>query len=370
MVPDCDRRAASMSVALVVGTDPESRCGVADYARCLADSLRCAGVAVTAFEGGDWSLAKLRRMTRAAAQRGCGLLHVQYPAIGFGTSLGPHLLSYVSALPTIVTLHEYSLVHPLRKLSMTGFAGGAKHLIFTSAHERSAFMRNFPWASRRSSVIPIGSNIPFLRPNPTNKRLVVFFGHIKPKRGLEQFLQLALIANTAGRDYRFRIIGTPGPGQGDYLEMLRQGSAALPVDWLLNLDADSVAAELTRAMVAYLPYPDGASPRRGSLWAVLGNGVPTITTAGPFCPGELAGAVEFADTPATALQAVDIIIADAARMAQLRCAAAAYIRQHSWESIAARHLALYRSLSGQRHVADVSSFKRELAADRDRGGPA
>jgi glycosyltransferase involved in cell wall biosynthesis len=369
MMVECDRPPA-ITIALIVGTDSENRCGVADYTRCLAEALQCAGVVVTACEGRGASPAELRRLTRAAARAGCELVHVQYPAIGFETSLAPHLLGYISALPTIVTLHEYSLVHPLRKLSMMAFAGGAKHVIFTSADERATFMKTFPWARRRSSVIPIGSNIPFLRPNPAGERIVVFFGHIKPKRGLEQFLQLALIANTAGRDYRFRIIGTPGPGQGDYLEMLRQGSAALPVDWLLNLDAHSVATELSHAAVAYLPYPDGASPRRGSLWAVLGNGVPTVTTAGPFCPGELAGAVEFADTPATALHAVDIIIADAARTAQLRCAAATYIRQHSWESIAARHMALYRSLSGQRHVPATAAFKRELAADRDRGGPA
>jgi glycosyltransferase involved in cell wall biosynthesis len=333
-----------MNVALVVATTRESRCGVADYTRCLADALRRADVTVTPFDGRGWTIARLRRMIRAAQGQGCDLVHLQYPAIGFGTSLGPHLLGYVSALPTVVTLHEYSLVHPLRKLSMMVFAGGATHLIFTSADERAAFTRNFPWARGHSSIIPIGSNIPFLSPNPTGERTVVYFGHIKPKRGLEQFLQLARIASALGRDYRFRIIGTPGPGRDGYLETLKRESSGLPVDWVLNLEADAVAAELTGAAVAYLPYPDGASPRRGSLWAVLGNGVPTVTTSGPFCPRELEGAVRFADTPAAALELVDMIIADGKRAASLRSAAADYIREHRWESIAALHVTLYRSL--------------------------
>jgi glycosyltransferase involved in cell wall biosynthesis len=346
---------------------------VADYTRCLSEALRSAGVAVTEFFGRDWSFRSLRRVTDLAERASCDLMHIQYPAIGFGTSLAPHLAGYISRMATIVTIHEYRFAHPLRKLSMAAFAGGAAHLVFTSPDERAAFNRIFPWTRRRSSVLPIGSNIPFLALPRQNSRIVIYFGHIKPGRGLDDFLELARIAASEGRDYRFRVVGTPGPGRDGYCGDLRSGSAGLPVEWLLALGPEEVAAALGGAAAAYLPYPDGASPRRGSLWAALGNGVPTITTRGPLCPPELQDVVCFAESPRVALHALDAILADAQLEAKLRRSGRAYMRGRSWESIASRHLDLYRSYvrprlasaasQRQRRDPDPSPWSRHAALD-------
>jgi glycosyltransferase involved in cell wall biosynthesis len=330
-----------MHIGLVCGSIPSVRCGVADYTRLLASALESAGMRNTVFGGTRWSLAGLNRLLDDAAVRACDALHIQYPAMGFGWSLAPHAIGYLARLPTIVTLHEFTLVASLRKISMMAFAGGVRHLVFTTDHEQASFVRTMKWVNQRTSVIPIGSNVPFLPSRPPANPVVACFGQIKPNRGWESFIMLAQRARTSGRNYRFRVIGSPLPGQQQYLAKLRARCTDLPIDWRIDLDAHGVAAALSTATLAYLPYPDGVSARRGSLLAAMGNGLPVVTTLGPACSAELNQLVEAAASPSAALERIDALMHDAQLMRRRRRASTTFAARFAWASIAQQHGAIY-----------------------------
>lgn len=330
-----------MHVGLVCGSIPSVHCGVADYTRLLTVALEAAGVRITRFEGTDWSLRALRGVLDLADQRGCDLLHIQYPAMGFGWSLAPHALGYVTRRPTVVTLHEFALSTLLRRVSIAAFAGGVRHLMFTTDREQAAFVRRMRWVAGRTSVVPIGSNVPFLPPCPPGEPVVACFGQIKPNRGWEAFLDLARHAHGQGRKYRFRVIGSPIPGQQKYLAALRDNSAELAVEWRIDLPPDEVAVALSTATLAYLPYPDGVSARRGTLLAATGNGLPIVTSSGAACPPDVESIVTFVHGAAEALTCIDAIVRDPTRAARMGHASRTFADRFGWDSIARTHVALY-----------------------------
>src|SRR6202043_938890 len=108
----------------------------------------------------------------------------------------------------VVTIHEASQRHILRKLSLFPFAVRPEHMIFTSCYERQFAMAWAPWISRASSVIPVGSNIAVAaEQGPRNRTEIVHFGLIMPGKGLEQVLELGNLSRLAGLPLVVRIIG-------------------------------------------------------------------------------------------------------------------------------------------------------------------
>ncbi|HEX9464982.1 MAG TPA: glycosyltransferase family 4 protein [Alphaproteobacteria bacterium] len=330
-----------MHVGLICGSIPSVRCGVADYSRLLADALEVAGIRITRLDGSDWSLRALHRMLKRADRQGCDALHIQYPAMGFGWSLVPHAIGYFARVPTVVTLHEFDLSVLPRKISIAAFAGGVRHLVFTTDRERAAFVRRMSWVSPRTSIVPIGSNVPFLAPCPPTEPVIACFGQVKANRGWEAFIELARHAQAGGRNYRFRMIGSAIPGQQEYLATLRRSTANLPIDWQLDMAPDRVAVALSTATLAYLPYPDGVSARRGSLLAAMGNGLPIVTSSGAACPPELKEIVHLVHGTSEALGRVDAIVRAPALARRMRRAGTTFAARFGWDSIAQKHAAIY-----------------------------
>ncbi len=334
-----------LRIALVVGTRPGARCGVADYTARLGEAMAQAGADVRIVDGDAWSpVAVAGHLSGPLAPNAADLVHLQYPSIGFGASLMPHALGLLARGRCLVTLHEYHLTRRLRRATMGAFTAGFRHLVFTNEAERAAYARAFPASRGRSSVIPLGSNLPVVREPPAERPLIAFFGQIKPRRGLEPFIEAAALAAAAGRGYRFAVIGAPLAGMEGYLAELRRHAQGLSLDWHLDLDAAAAAPILARSWCAYLPFPDGASGRRGTLVAALSNGVPVVTTRGPATPPGLEAAVRIAATPAEALAAIDGLFADPAARSALAAAGRRFAEPFLWPRIADRHLGLYRAL--------------------------
>jgi glycosyltransferase involved in cell wall biosynthesis len=333
----------SPKVALLCPPAAPRRCGVQDYTDRLADALLAAGILVLHLGRADRTPCAKPRLRRTLMAEQCDLLHIQYPAIGFGASLVPHLLPILSPIPVAVTLHEFSRTNRARRLSSILFSLGMHRIVFTTADECLAFRAAFPWWRGEACVIPIGSNITFLGHDPDPDPVILFFGHIKPNRGLEPFIAAADRAHRKGRPYRFRIIGSVAPGRDAYFAELRQLSADLRVDWVLGLDHAGVAAQISRATAAYLPFPDGASSRRGSLLAVLGNGVPVVTTDGVLCPRDLRPWVRFADNADSALDQIDALVSRPELALALGSGGRTYAERFAWPRIAAAHLDFYRA---------------------------
>lgn len=331
-----------LHVAIVAPVGGEGRNAIADYVGCLGAALEMRGIQVTPLAGRDWGPRGLLDIGRALRGLRPDLLHIQHPVSFHHRSYVPQLLSL--RYPGVVTLHGGSRYGRFwGKISLGPFLLRSRHVIFTTDFERNHALAWAPWLRHRSSVVPIGTNIP-ARPTPIRRpNEVTAFGLIRPGKGHEDVIELARLIHDAGLPWRVRIIGHVPDTDGAYAARLRAAADGLPVDWVHGLDHEATARALGEARVAYVPFPDGASERRGSLLACLASGAAVITNQGPQTPPELADAVDFAATPAAAVAAARGLIDGGPAWERRSSAGQAFAARFSWERIAAAHEAIYRN---------------------------
>jgi glycosyltransferase involved in cell wall biosynthesis len=335
-----------MKIALMTGSYPPDICGAADYTARLEESLKQAGNDVTICTGMPWGLFHAGNVSRQVSALGVDVLHIQYPVTGYGPKLGPQLLSLLQ--PFVVTIHECSQAHILRRLSLYPFSLRAKKIIFTNEFELKYASRFAPWIKSRSVVIPIGNNVALAEKvaHPSRK-VITCFGLIRPDKGLEEVIELARVLHQEQSSVVVRVVGTVFPGNEAYLASLKERAAGLAVEWVLGLDDRDLSRTLAETEIAYLPFVDGASERRSSLIAMLSNRAAVITTRGLHTPAAMEGSVLFAGSPREAATHVATLIRKDDFRNALQSKGAAYAEKFSWEKIAAEHMAIYREvLSG------------------------
>ena len=318
-----------------------------DYTMHLGGALNRNGVDVEVITSADWNLRDAFKVSRALREQSFDIVHIEYPTIGFGAKLGPQGLSLLQSC--VVTIHEASQRHLLRKFALFPFAVRPEHIVFTSRFERRFAAAWAPWISRISSVIPVGSNIEAVD-NALSRSLseVVYFGLIAPRKGLEEVVTLSALIKSSGMSLVVRIIGKAPLKHVKYLQTLQSQTSESPVIWDLDLSEEQVAERLAGASVAYLPYPDGASERRTTLKAALLSGVAVITTQGPHTPSNLRGAVRFGQSAEEALGAIRYLLAHKEEMLSMARKAADFGKQYTWERIARSHLRVYQRVLSKR----------------------
>jgi glycosyltransferase involved in cell wall biosynthesis len=332
---------------MVCGSYPPDVCGVGDYTAQLIESLRQAGATAKVLSGMPWNWQSLRKMRKAIAQQSYDIVHIQYPSVGYGHSLIPQILSF--CVPVVVTLHEFSHVRVLRTAASVPFLISGKRLVFTSRYELDHVRRIFPWVSSKSHVIPIGSNIqPIQDKRERDFNEFIYFGLIAPRKGIEQVLEFASVLKQERGAYKVRIIGRVPDQFREYALKLKAQASDLPVIWSSNLSDSEVAEHLARASIAYLPFPDGASERRGSLKALFSSGVACVSTAGKQTSTELQEVLEFASDSKDAAAKAIALTADRPAWELLSAKSLVYSASFRWDSIAQCHLDLYRGLIRER----------------------
>lgn len=330
-------------VLLVTGSTPPDLCGVGDYTEALALALKAAGVEAELFVHHRWNVGGTLAALRKLATAENALIHLQYPTEGYGHSLGPQFSSL--AQPTVVTLHEFSLAHPLRKISLLPFTFRSPAIVMTSEFEGKALAKRMPWASGKIRVIPIGSNIPASsRPAPTREKTIAYFGLIMPRKGLEDLAELARLARSRKPDWRFIVMGRILTRHAEYADNLVRALSEAQVQCVFNPSVEEISSVLSRSSLGYFPFPDGASERRGSLKAALTAGLPCITTRSQQTPQAMADAVLFADDASQAFELAGDLMENADRLRRLSQAALEYAQSFSWEKIARAHIQLYEDV--------------------------
>jgi glycosyltransferase involved in cell wall biosynthesis len=286
------------------------------------------------------------------------VIHIQYPTGPLGASLVPQALTIIARkVPVVVTLHEFRHTHLLRRVSCLPFALHSRTIVFTTEYERQQFSVWYPWAKRKSATIPIGSNIPFSREEVDRDPLgVYYFGLLRPEKGLKEFVELVKLAREKNRPYRFAIIGAFVPKYASYYERLKKRTDGLPITWHLDLPMEQAAACLASLRFAYLPFPDGASERRASLLAALGNGAVVITKQGSQTTNKLRGVVRFVSDPSKALSLLDHLVLDSEQVHSLSLQGREYASQFSWRSIAQAHRRLYEQVRGTTSPSSTVQF--------------
>jgi glycosyltransferase involved in cell wall biosynthesis len=326
---------------------PEGVDGIRDYTVRLCQALSAAGAEVhdlaTRFPSrrpGVSELVALRRLV--AALQPC-VVHVQHPS-AYRFNFAPQALSLLGR--GVVTVHEAS-VHGrlLGRLKLAPYALRSHRLIFTSDYERACARRWFPWLDGRSTTIPLAANV-MGGATPTARTVdVAYFGIIRPHKGIEDFLRLSELARAGGESWTVRLVGNAADWSSRYGALVGRRAREAGVQWLSGLDHDAAATALAQARVAYLPFPDGASERRGSLLAAFENGLAVVTTVGNQTPGDIRNAVAVARSPQEGLHVTRRLLNDDGERSRLSEAGRAFAAARpSWSQIAERHMELYRSI--------------------------
>ncbi len=323
----------NLNVCLIVGDNRTEYCGVKDYATRLGTALKGIGLSAEVLAPDDWGMKSLLQLRERLRRCRFDIVHLQYPSIGNRGSLCPHALGAMKVAKRVfVTLHEYSSLPTLQRVSTHLFRWTADHVLFTAEAEATRYGRG--GAERR--VIPIGSNVPASPPADSRAATILYFGQIRRNKGLEEFLDLSARGLLLNSPLKFQVIGSASERGAGYYKALR-ASAPPEVEWLIDLPFERVAALMAGSLAAYLPFPGGATYRNGSLLAALTNGLPAITTVGAATPPEMIDVLLSASSPSAALAHVERLFRAPDEVNALSSKARLFAEKFSWMEIARQH---------------------------------
>lgn len=272
---------------LVTGTYPPERCGVGDYAAHMLQTPE--GRQWTLFHRSSWHWSDLPSYLKALRKTDDRVLNLQYPTMGYSTSLVPHVLAACAVMfmrkRLYITVHEYSQLGWKGKLALNALFLLAKDVVFTTSFELDCAHRHNPWM-RKGTVVKIRSNIPVSVCKPMKERKwdVGYFGYIRPLKGIEDFLPVA--EQLHRQDRRVYVMGQVQPEFSAFHQPLLAELEKKGIAYFGNLSQEEVADMLADTRIMYLPYPDGLSERRGSFLAAVVNGAAVVSTEGPFTAQE------------------------------------------------------------------------------------
>jgi len=350
-----------VKVLMVSGSWPPQPCGVGDYADTLCEHLMAAGIAIEKYGHRDFSRPYSPSIMRQIAATDSDVVHIQYPTVGFGRSLTPSMIArVVRTRPVVVTLHEYAVFRPYRRAWFSPFAHHCSARIFTVPPERDLFAARFPARNGLDDIIEIASNIPAAPARERTADRVIYFGLIAPNKGLEDFVALARKANSESSGFAFELIGAVSEKDRNYADAILADAKSVGVELSLSLPRDRVAEQLATATYAYLPFPDGASAKRGSLAAAMVNGVVTLTRHTALTPDWLRQATRHAADTETALSGLKALRDNQADLDRMKAQTVNAATRFRWDSIARRHADLYAQLLATK-TSDVSGNGRRSA---------
>lgn len=183
----------NLSICLIVGDNHTQHCGVKDYASRLGKELEKIGLSAELLAPPDWSVKSFLRFCEKLRERQFDIVHVQYPSIGNRKSLCPHFVGIMRvAKRVVVTLHEYSSMPILQRASTHLFRWTADQLLFTAETE----LMRYGQSDIMQRVIHIGSNVPAFSSDQPRTPNVLYFGQIRPRKGLKSSLSWPVAVST------------------------------------------------------------------------------------------------------------------------------------------------------------------------------
>ncbi|MDD3079521.1 MAG: hypothetical protein PHH37_10520 [Paludibacter sp.] len=293
---------AGHSITIITGAYPPVTCGVGDYTYNLFETEHAKNNKWKLYYSSGWEYSSCMKKIRDIKQHKSIVLNLQYPTVTYKKSLLPHLLCiYFSCFTKkrfSVTMHEFSQLGIKPKFASLIFLLFSNRLIFTTEYELNSALKIFPFIKRKSSIIKICSNV---ASSPIQKEIILrefdlgYFGLIREKKGIEEFIRTVQDITIKQKEVKVIFIGKISPGAEDYAHLIIKKLKLLHVNIFLNLEFSTVTEYLNDCKIAYLPYPDGVSERRGSALAVLENGMILVTKKGKQTPKEIYQCCEFVE---------------------------------------------------------------------------
>lgn len=315
----------SRRVVVLSGSYPPMSCGVGDSAHALAHALAGLGVkievladklaqAVSVDEGpvpvhadvAAWGLGGLKKLVRAIEGLSPDILHIHYPTKAYGKGLGvPFLPMFIRArrkpIKIVVTLHEFKLSHPARRMASFILVDGADAVCMPCPLELEALKRrHISVTEKLSAAIPV----PPVGPSPDNlddserRRLredvrrgwgvddeqvvLLHYGTPTPSKGLEVLFKAMRLLKLEGEEPLLVIVGDHRPQENEFHKLLHNQPGGLrvrdQVRWLGRLPVEELPGAFLASDIGVFPFLDGFSFRRSSLVSVLVWDLPIITT--------------------------------------------------------------------------------------------
>lgn len=249
---------------IITGSYPPDVCGVGDFASKLI--LKSKSDFLIAKTINDFLILGYTIRKRKD-------ILLEYPTQGYGWSLSPHIFTFfrwIYLKPIVVHLHEFKYQSFKNRLASCIFLMFSSKIIVTNEEEYKYISRFF---KNKITIIPIFSNVPILEKNIIRDFDLIYFGQIRPNKGIEKFINEA----EKLKDRNIKIIGAIPESFINYAEKLMKSTN---IEFITNCSLDEVSVLLTRSRCAYLPFLDGASSRRGSLLACLEHGVKVLSSRG------------------------------------------------------------------------------------------
>jgi len=297
------------------------------------------------------------------------LYHIQFEYRTFGgvarsLTILPLLTAVLSSLgPVVVTLHGLVTEASLRerhfkRLVHTAFryslrATGCFATAFVVHSEEMRKTAEGDYGLHHVSVIPLGSDPPpsGAGARPATHR-VVFFGFIRPEKGLNHLLRAIGQLRGAVPDIQLTIAGSVVRSrERGYLlglqEQVQAEGLTKHVTFLTKFLSDGEIAELMRdAAVLALPYTDRFVEVSAIVHHLAGFGVPLVCSKTPRF-SELEDGVECLKAtpePDALAQGILRILTEPALASSLSQGLLRRSKLDSWDHVAARHRDLYREL--------------------------
>jgi glycosyltransferase involved in cell wall biosynthesis len=306
------------------------------------------------------------------------VLHIHYQQLMYEGDRAIGLLPWALAMrrrrPAIVTtLHD--MTPPARAPRIAGrlafealMYGSDRLLVSGEAEQRGVSKR--PTLRARTTVLPIGSNIP-VQPTtePEMRRLrasvaadeksflLVYFGLIRPGKGVEVLLDSIAALRDRQPRIELLVIGDTGDADGDgrvayrdrLLDQRRRLNLEDQVKFLGRLPEARVSELLQACDLAVLPFLHGASTSHTSVFAALSHGLPLVTTRGPSTPAVFTdGAMTLVPAPPDAAGLAEVIeelMKDPTKRRTLAAKGRELADRHSRPAIAAKVAAIYSAVT-------------------------
>ena len=331
---------------MITGSYPPEVCGVGDYTACVMNTSTAKNWIL--YKSRKWGILTLFKKIREINKIKPAKIFMQYPTEGYGWSLVPHFLtiyySLFSNVKCCVVVHEHSQLSFKARVAESLIMLSTNKIIFTNHFELKYAVKLYPRLKMRSKVVKIFSNIEGsipIKATVDREYDLVNFGHIRPLKGIEVFLDAVQVLRELRPLIRPLLIGQVPSGYEDYFRVIEARCNDIGVEIALNVEMNEVTKLLNNCKVAYLPFQDGVSERRGSFLASISNGVVVCSTAGIFTTNEMKKAVVITETKNDAAIISEILNSSAAQFASYQINNINFLSNEmpkSWDDIAQQYI--------------------------------
>ncbi len=298
-------------------------------------------------------------LTRVLKKVKPDIIHFQW--IPFPLCDGFFLTFFKKISPVILTVHDATPYHdaPSSKIQLLYFSSIGKnydHLITHTKSSLEILVNKLKIPEEKISIVPHGifyhyrKNLALDKPVKNNNCFIVFFGTIKPYKGLDVLIQAyAKLSENNRKKYKLLIAGIPKMDVGPLKTMAENLGVADNIYWHLEfIPEEKVGEILSKAAVFVLPYKKFEA-QSGSLMAMLPFCKPIVATNmasfKEILKDGIHGRLVEPNDPFSFASALEDILSDEQKRAQMERAIEILMADSlRWDESAQRTIFIYKRL--------------------------